>query len=73
MKIKGITQAMADANNKKAGLLAELSGLVAYLDSTRYHVDIAFETKSDVFPDIEAARTKARARVGEIQKELVDG
>ena len=70
MTHKGQTQADIDATAKKTALEAEEKDLMAYLEASRYHVDIAIETGSEVFADIAEARAKARKRIGEIHQEL---
>ena len=70
MMHKGQTQADIDAAAKRTALQAEEKDIMAYLEASRYHVDIAIETGCEVFPYIAEARAKARKRIGEIHEEL---
>ena len=72
MIYKGQTQADIDAAVKRTALEAEEKDLMAYLEASRYHLDIAQELGEPVWPDILAGRKKARARLGEIEKQLKD-
>ncbi len=69
MTIQGLTQAQADKAARLSSLEAEEASLLAYLDDSRYHLDIAQETGQEVWPEITKRRAEARARIAEIRKE----
>ena len=70
MTHKGQTQADINATAMKTALEIEQKNLVAYLEASRYHVDIAQELGEHVWPEVLEARKKARARLGEIDRLL---
>ena len=70
MTHKGQTQADIDAAVKRTALEAEEKDLMAYLEASRYHLDIAQELGEPVWSEVLEARKKARARLGEIDRLL---
>ena len=50
-----------------AALRGEMVALLAKLDATRYHLDIAAETGVPVWPQVLEERAAARARISEIK------
>ena len=67
---KGVTQAELDAKAAKVNMEIEQKALIASLEASRYHLDIAQELGEPVWPEVLEARNKARVRLGEITKAL---
>jgi hypothetical protein len=70
MRLTGKTQAQVDAEANASALRTEQTELLAYLDASRYHLDIAQETGVEVWPEVRAERAAARTRISAIRKAL---
>ena len=67
MKLVGKSQATVDAEALSSALKDEEAQLLAYLDASRYHLDIAQELGESIWPDVLAKRAEARKRISEIR------
>jgi demethoxyubiquinone hydroxylase (CLK1/Coq7/Cat5 family) len=62
-----LTEPEKPKRTKKEKDEQEIVELIAYLNDTRYHIDIAFETGESVLPEIKTERAKARKRISELR------